>query len=204
MAVEEPGVSAKAGDPKTVSLADFLNFKRASLDREKKLKLQLAEIQEERDSFKAESEAIGQDAEGEEKDRIQAVRDYLTREKKKLDAERRKHQDELKGFTEREKAVRVKELVAEYKQRGVEADIEELLTEDNPETLLQNRYIEFLEGKLKGGTPETPETPEVITKTPRILERTVVGVVKKMPKDMDEKEFATYHQQIKQEALSKR
>lgn len=180
-------------DQKMVPLAELVDIRRKARQREDELKGQLNERDQRIGSLEDELKVVGADMEDDEK--IKNVRNYLLLERKKLDGERAKDKKTATELEEREQAVAVKELVAEFRSKGVEVDAETLMDEKEPRLKCMELYATHLEqtAKEEKGTPES-----------KIYETGAHGVIKKMPKDMDDKEFADYEKTIKAEALSKR
>ena len=178
-------------DQKMVPLAELVDFRKKARQREEELKGQLNERDQTIGSLQDELKVVGADMEDDEK--IKSVRNYLLSERKKLDGERAKHQTAVTDIEERERAVAVKELVAEFRSKGVEVDAETLMDEKEPRLKCMELYAAHLEQEKEEKTPES-----------KIYQTGAYGVIKKMPKDMDDKEFADYEKTIKAEALSKR
>ena len=190
---EKPAPSKGKEDQRMVPLAELVDFRRKARQREEELKGQLNERDARIVSLEDELKVVSADVEDDEK--IKNVRSYLLTASKKLDGERAKHLKTVTEIEERERAVAVKELVAEFRSKGVDVDTETLMDEKEPRLKCMELYAAHLEGKTK----EEEKTPES-----KIYETGAHGVIKKMPKDMDDKEFAEYEKTIKAEALSKR
>ena len=138
---------AKKNDQKMVPLDDFLAFKNASREREKKLKGQL----EERDSqiSKLQTDLSVSQVDMDDDDAVKSVRAMLKEENKALETNREKYNKDVTSLSERERKVRAMELAAEYGQRGVSIDYETLLEEEDMEKSVLTQYAEFLAEKEK-------------------------------------------------------
>ena len=152
---------AKKNDQKMVPLDDFLAFKNASREREKKLKGQL----EERDSqiSKLQTDLSVSQVDMDDDDAVKSVRAMLKEENKALETSREKYSKDVTSLSERERKVRAMELAAEYGQRGVSIDYETLLEEEDMEKSVLTQYAEFLAEKEKKLV--TPSEPKSIFET---------------------------------------
>ena len=201
---ETPVVGKKVGEkkpePTVVSMADFLALKKGSLERERKLKEQLGD--KDRKISELESEAIIAKVDVEDEGEVSTVKQMLLRQDKELRDERARQGKNVASFLERERKVRAREIVAEYKLRGVELDSETLEGEEDMERVALDRYAEHLaeeNKKLKEATPEKEE----------LFEMANVGFTKKTIEDVNVKtpegrqKLAEIEEDLKQKALSK-
>lgn len=188
---------------KTVPLADLVKYKSGAENREKKLKEDLARLQEQLAAEqglrrKAESDAKMAKANLSDDDEVAKVRQMLIDQDKEYQEKIKKHESDLASLTKREREVRAKELMAEYGAKGVKIDAESLQNVDDLEGHFKEAYVAHLakeNEELKQKSPAvTPES---------VFERGTGGVLKKTPADMTTQEFDQFYEAQKKEALSK-
>ena len=192
MADEKPGQTVVA-TPKVVSESDFIAFKKGSLERERRMKEELAKVKGQLSQTEAELKITKTDVGDDEE--VSKVKAYLIEEAKKLRKERAELETDLTSFKERDKEVRVKMLASKY---GV--DEESISGEEDPEKKALELFAErLIKEKEESATlaAKKAETPE------SIYETGTPGGVKTQPKDMSDGEFDKHWGKIKREALSK-
>ena len=177
--VGTPGVQSKM-----IAESDFLAFKEGSLGRERRLKAELVTVKKELGI--AQSELKVAKMNGEDDEEVAKVKAYLVAEAKKVEAQRAELDADLASKQERDKEAKTQALVTKY---GV--DIESISGEDDPEKKALELYAERL----------TKEVGE-LKRSAQVFETGSVGMTKKQPKDMDEKEFDTHTKQLREKALS--
>jgi len=201
MATEIKPELSKKDTPKTVSLSDFLAFKKGSLEREKQLKRELDEAKA--DVAKAQEETSIFSIDVDDEDEVKSVKKYLLEEKRKVDAERAKSEKTVTSLEERERKVMAKELASDYKERGMEITADELLGEDDMNRYAQDKYGEFLAEKEEG-LNKAPEKEEPSAEEKKLYESEQPGIIKKSAADMKPEEFDAAWDAKMKEALSKR
>ena len=173
--------------PKTVPEGDLIAFKKGSLEREKKLKEELANLRDELSQVKISQTDVEDDEE------VKKVKEYLLSEDKRIKTQRAKLEADLTTYEKRERVVRAKELAS---QRGV--DEETLLASEDMDTKSLELYAERL-------AKEKAELEEKLKSSPeRIYETGGGGQLRKQPKDMSKDEFDKYWKQQLTEAQTKR
>ncbi len=179
----------KKPDTKMIPETDLIALREGSKSRERKLKEQLEEANRKVEDLTA-REKVARLSGVDDDDDVKAVKKYLLEQEEEINKSRAKHEKEVASFQEREKGVRAKELVAEYKQRGVEIDVEALLNSEDMERVSLDRYSVFL-------AEENKKLKETKTPEPRVFESISAGTSRKMPKDMTNEEFAEFEKTIK-------
>ena len=173
---------------KMILEADLIALKKGSIEREKRLKEELATIKEELAQSKAELKITQTDVEDEEE--VKTVKKYLLEQEKKIRAEKTKLEEDLTSFKERERGVRASELATKY---GI--DRETILAEEDIETTSLNLYAERL----------AKENEELKTKTSEsIYESGTPGIVKKGVWDKTDEEFQADVAKQRREALTRK
>ena len=188
-------IEVKKNDQKVVPLADFLALKKGSADREKKLKGQLDEALEQVSGLQSQLDIAKVDVDDDAD--VKVVRQDLLKRDKELRDGRAKHEKDLTAFAEREKVVKAKELVADYKARGVELDLDTLLGEEDMERKALDQFASHLAEEnlsLKTKEPVKPTS---------FFESTMISSSKKQPKDMTDDEFKQFVKEETTKALSK-
>ena len=190
MAEEESTVASseqKGETPKTVPLGDFITFKKASSEREKKLKGQLEETNQRIAGLEKELRVARL---SDDDDAIRAVKQALLEEKGNIDAERDKLNKEVASYKQRAREARVKQLAKDYSIEESEFESEEDF--EGVALRIYSRRLSEENEKLKKQSPK-----------PNIYESTLMGSIHKQIKDMDVKEFAQYEKGLKEAALTK-
>ncbi len=175
---------------KGIPASDFKAFKEGALNREKKLKEKLEERDAQIAKIEGELRIVKMDVD--DADDVKAVKAHLLERESKLNAETSKHQKDLTSLVEREKKVRAMELAAEYKEKGLTIDVETLLSAEDMDRLVLDKYTESLaeeNKKLKGTKPPESE--------PRVFETGAVSVSRKQPKDMTDEEHRKNKEDLK-------
>ncbi len=184
-------VEAKKPDQKMVPETDLIALREGSKSREKRLKAELDEAQRKIEEL-SDKERIAR-LNGVDDDEVKAVKKYLLEEEDRVNKLRAKHEKDVASYQERERGVRARELAAEYKQRGVEVDLDNLLNSEDMEKVALDRYAAFLAEENKRLKETKPPEPSVFESTP-------AGTSKKMPKNMTDEEFAEFEKTIKSKA----
>lgn len=184
-------VQPKGGKPKQVSEADFIAFKKGSLERERRLKKELVEAKQGLSQAQAELKIAVMDAD--DGDEVKSVKEHLLSLEKTIREQRVKLDGDVASFNEREREVRVKELSAEM---GI--DESQLLEAEDIEATalkLQNERLAEENAKLKEGGGIAPES---------VFEDSPGGAAKTQIKDMSDEAFDKHINQQREEALSKK
>ncbi len=187
----------KKGEDKSVSLTDFMALKNRSIETARRLKEQLQQAKSTITSL--ESAVKVAEVNGEDDDEVKGVKRLLLDEKKKIDQERTQHEKDLAVFKERERAVRVKELVAEY---GIDA--QSLSDEEDVEGAALRLYTTRLseekrELEVQLAAKETPKV-ETSPESKTIFETGPVSTTHKEPRDMNTEEFTQFEKDLKRKA----
>ena len=170
---------------KGIPASDFKAFKEGALKREKKLKEQLEERDAQIASLQGELRIVKMDVD--DADDVKAVKAHLLERESKLNSEVTKHQKDLTSFIEREKKVRAQELAAEYKEKGLTVDVESLLSAEDMDRVIMDKYTEFLaEENQKLKTAKTSESGK------SVFETGAASVSRKQPADMTDEELVVY------------
>lgn len=180
--------SPKKEEAKSIPLNDFVTFKKASIERERKLRAQLEDANRQKGSLEAELKVTR--ANVVDDDEAKSVRAFLMAEKDKIDAKEKKYEEDVTAFRERERQVKVKELAGQY---GIDAS--DLEGEEDIDSVALRLYAD----KLTEENKKLKETSPTQTQ----YETGPVTVLKKQPKDMTNEEFAQHTREIKEKALSK-
>ena len=191
MADKEPGQSVKVATPKVVPESDFIAFKKGSIEREKRVKEELAKVKEQLSQTEAELKITKTDVGDDEE--VSKVKGYLVEEARKLNQARAKLEADLTSFKGRDKEVRVKMLASKY---GV--DEESISEEEDPEKKALELFAERLTKEKEELATKVKQSPE------SIYESGTPGAIKTQPKDMPDAEFDKHWEQKKQEALSRK
>ncbi len=179
--VEGKSVEQKP-ESKVVPLSDFVTFKKAAEGREKKLKAQLEEKAKEVEKAAGELRITKMNANDDEE--VKTVKNYLLQKEQELRELEAAHSKRGTDLTERERKVKAKELVTDYKGRGVELDVETLLSEDDMDVYAMSKFSEHL-AEVEKRVKETPPSRAV-------YESTLASTNRKMPKDMNDAELEAY------------
>jgi len=174
---------------KMVPLSDVVAIRSSAKKQALEHKAQLEEANNEIARLREELQVAK--VSGEDDDTIKAIQAHLLTKNQEVEKKMAEHQKVVSAFKERERALKAGELVAAYKQRGVELDVDSLLAEDDMEEYVQRIYVTHLEAQVA----EKPSEPK-----PQVFESTRVGVNKKMPSDMDPEEFVQHVKNLKREA----
>jgi hypothetical protein len=189
MPEEKKPVLSTKDDKRTVLESDLIAFKKASQERERRLKEELATTKSEVAEVKSQLKIAKASLEDDEE--VAKVRQWLIDEDKRITAEREKVEKDLTSLTEREREVRVKSLAA---QHSVEIDL--IKDAEDPEKealrLVAERLTKEAEELKKKSAPES------------LYETGTPGSVKAQPKDMPDAEFQKYVAGLRKEALSKK
>lgn len=174
---------------KMVPESDLIAFKKASQEREKRLKEELAATKNEVVEVKSQLRITKASLEDDEE--VAKVKQLLLDEDKKIKTEREKLDKDLASLTEREREARVKSLAT---QHSVEIDL--IKDAEDPEKealrLVAERLTKEAEELKKKSTPES------------LYETRTPGSVKVQPKDMTDEDFKKYVDGQRKEALSKK
>ena len=201
MTTENSEAKKPEGDKKpekTVPLHELIAAKERSRKRETELTSKITEL--ENAVSKLQTEARVNALSGEDDDDASAVKKMLVadaQENERLKAANEKSKADLEA---RETKVRAKELVAEYKQRGVEVSEEELLNADDMTEFALGKWSEHLAEGNSNSEGEGKKEEE----GSGVFEQEGGVVVKKVePKDMPKEDFDKWVATKKQEALSR-
>ena len=188
----------KPAQPKMIPESDLIAFKEATKKREERLKTELDSLKGQVQSLNSELE-VAKAAAGSDEE-VEKVKAHLLQKAKELDMRGKDYDKNVATLTDREKKARARELVAEYKERGVTLTIEELLETDDPEKYALSQFATHLaEENTKLKSPEKKEEP----KPAQVFETGVVSTRPKSPKDMSPTEFEAHVQSLRQTALAK-
>ena len=169
--------------PKMVREQDLMAQKKA---KEKALE-ELAE--EKRKTARLEHELKVAKTDAEDEDEVLAIKEALKNQFDEIQQERAKFQTELTAFEGEKKASRLQALASEH---GVEID--SIKDAEDPEKEALRLKLERIAGKMA----EAPSPESVVEHAP------AGGIIKKMPLDMSDKEFADYETQKKAEYYKKK
>lgn len=135
----------------------------------------------------------------EDDDEVKEVREYLMQHDAEVSQKAKDAEARDTSLKERERKVRARELVADYKAKGLELTEDGLLSAEDMETYAKDSHAEFqakeierLKNQPQAGSPEG------------VFESGRGGVVKKQPKDMTDAEFDAHWQSLQAGALSKK
>lgn len=130
-------------------------------------------------------------------DEMKEVRKYLLEHEENLVKKERELSDRETAALERERKSHAKELVSEYKGRGLELSEEELLNAEDMDGFVKDAHADFLakENERLKANPSGPES---------VFDQGSGAVVKKEPKDMTDAEFTAYYSNLEKATLSKR
>jgi len=184
-------VGAVKPDQKMVLEADLIALREGSKSREKKLKAELEEAERKIEELTDQNKIA--EVSADDDDAVKAVKKYLLEKEREINKARAKYEKDVASYQEREKGVRARELAAEYKQRGVEIDLDSLLNSEDMEKVSLDRYAAFL-------AEENKKLKETKAPEPSVFESTVAGTSKKQPKNMTDEEFAEFEKTIKSKA----
>ncbi len=192
---QKPVESEKTDEPKaesqqTVPLTDLIALRNSAKREREKLRGQLAELEKQKANLETELKVATLQG-GQDDDEVKQVRAHLLKEKQEVIAEKSKYDREMSAFAERERALRAKELVAEYRERGVKIAVDELLAEDDMDNYATHKYIKHLE--TKAGQP-------VKTAEAQVFESVPANNIKQSLLHMSDKEFADYERKLKAKA----
>ena len=179
---------------KTVPLAELIKVRKELTEKFHKAEERLAELEKENSGL--ESALSIAKSKMEDEDVADVKKDLLKRDKELqgLEAKFAKRETSLK---EKEKEVRVKGLVAEYKGRGIELDEEALMAAEDPRDVIMETVSAHLAQKEK----EKEETPE----TPSVYETGQASTgPRKMPKDMTREELKKFETEEIAKTMAKR
>lgn len=177
---------AKKPEKKMVPESDLVAFKRGAIEREKRLKEELAK----KDDALAEANAQLKIAQANLEDdaEVAKVRDSLVERDRKLTEKEQKLEKDLASFNEREQEVRVQALATEH---GVEID--DIKDAEDPE----KEALRLKAERLTKEAEEAKKSPE------SLYESGTPGSVKTQPKDMSDEEFEAHVKAERTKALSK-
>jgi len=191
MPEQKPVQSEKKKDsPKVVPESDLIAFKKGALDREKRLKEELAEVRVQLNALASELKVAHTDVEDDEE--VKKVKEYLLSEEKRIQKERAKLETDVTAHKERERAVRASELATEY---GI--DKEAILAEEDIEVTAIKLHAEKLAKEVEELKEKQP-SPE------SVYETGTGGKIKVAPADMSQEDFDAHYEQLKRDSLSKR
>jgi len=139
---EKDSPSKRKEGPKRVSLSEHIEMRNKYKEKISQLEGQLEESNGMVSSLKAELSVVDEGLEDGEK--AKKIREYLHTTTTKLEKEKADLSKKVASLTERERRATIKELVANYRSRGLEVDAETLEGEENPELKIRDLYIEHL------------------------------------------------------------
>jgi len=185
--------------PQTVPIADLMKLKTKLEKTEKERDEALGKIPD----YESQIRKLSADLKTattnlQDDDEVKQVREYLTQENEEIEKKLKKYNEDITALSGRERKARAKELVMEYKSKGLDLKDEDLLGAENMEDWVKSQHLEFLakeNEKLKAQSHNPAET---------VFDGAEGAVVKKQPKDMSDAEFATYVKQQTQEALARK
>ena len=99
---------------------------------------------------------------------------------------------------EERRVVDAEKIVARYKAKGLDLDIEALQAEEDMTSYALDHYVDFLERREK--TPPASKEEELS----EVHENETPTVIKKQPKDMTDKDFDKFVATEREKSLSKR
>ena len=178
---------------KQVPMSDLVAVKSSAKRQVAEVKAQLEEAQAEIASLNEQLQVAK--VSGADDEDVKAIQAHLLAKNQTLENRIAEHKKVVAATEKREKAAKAKELVLDYKERGLELDADLLLAEDDMEAYVQDQYIKHLEAQA-AGNPSEPK--------PQVFESSPTGVTKKMPADMNPQEFAEYLAGQKREASLRR
>ncbi len=171
-------------DKKMVPESDLLAVKAMM----KKVQTEIVTLKADNSRLLAEAEVLGID-DGDE-GQITAVKKALLKQAKDLKAKEDEFNKKQLDFSGREKSVRIKELVTQYKlSEEAASKLEEMPLEEAEKEAYRLR-VEKLETLVKEGKKEEGE----------FFERGSPAVPKMQPKDMPDKDFTEYVEKQKEQA----
>ena len=190
---EEKPVQPKKVEPKKVLESDLIAFKKGALEREKKLKEELAGTR----GKLAETESALKIAKlaGEDDEEVRKVKDYLLGEETRIREAQAKLDEDLTSFTGREREVRAKELSTE---KGI--DVESILGEETIEGM-ERKALELYAERL---VAEKKALEEKQVSSESVFESTPGGVITKSVWGKSQEEFDEDYERQKKGALAKR
>ena len=192
---EEKKVESKKDSQKMVPLSELLAIKISSKERIKKLEAQLKDAEDSITSLESDLEIAKSGADDEE---VADVKRHLLEEKREIEKARKAHEKDVATLKEERRVVDAEKIVARYKAKGLDLDIEALQAEEDMTSYALDHYADFLERREK--TPPASGEEELAA----VHENETPTVVKKQPKDMTDAEFDKFVATEKQKSLSKR
>lgn len=193
---------------KMIPESDLIKFKKGAEGREERLKTEneglrtkVTTLTTEASTAKAQLKTVKSNLEDDGE--VSELRDYLLKEDEKNQANSSKNEQDRTSLDKREREVRVKEIVAEYKSKGVELDSDEIVKADDMDNFAVAAFNDHLakenEALRKGETPENPNSPESVLDI-----NTGTPISKKKVADMSNEEFDKSWASMNAEALAKK
>lgn len=148
-------------------------------------------------------------------DSVSVVRKHLLEEARALEDKKARYEEDLAELKERDREATAKELALNLKNKGLDVKPETLLEADDLKAKANDLLATFLEEKEKKAEKKEPPKEEKkepsqesvpepeAEKQDKVYESATPMLVKKQPKDMNDKEFDEYYENLKREALSK-
>ena len=177
---------------KMVPLSDLLAQKNIWAGKEKKWETEKSQLMQTINGLQGELKVAKANSDSE----VDEVRKELLDDDKRLTEKRNKLEEDLNSHAKSQREFRAKEIASDLKSKGVEIDVESLLGEEDMEKHALTLHADFLtkENERLKKEPNTPES---------VFDQGQGNVLKKQPKDMDDKEFAGFWKSQQQTALAK-
>ena len=195
---EEKKVESKKDSQKMVPLSELLAIKISSKERVKKLEAQLKDAEDRVISLESDLEIAKSGADDEE---VADVKKHLLEEKREIEKARKAHEKDVATLKEERRVVDAEKIVARYKAKGLDLDIEALQAEEDMTSYALDHYVDFLERREKKPPASKEEEEEELSE---VHENETPTVVKKQPKDMTDAEFDKFVATEREKSLSKR
>jgi len=187
--------SKKKEDPKRVSLSELIEMRNKYREKIARLEGQLAESNSKISSLEAELSVVDDGLE--EGEKAKKIREYLHTATTKLEKSKAELEKKVAALKERERKATIKELVADYRSKGLEVDAEILEGEENPELKVRDLYIEFLSQRdAKKDEADEEEEAEIIETGP--VSSKIIDVSTLNPNSPDDRaKFAEMEKSLK-------
>ena len=190
----EPVGPKKEKAVKTVPESDFVAFKRAAIERERRLKAELEEARGQVSQLQSDTKFLDLDVD--DSDGVNAVKRELLRRERELNQKTSAVEKREAGATEKERLASARMLVADYQQRGLDVDVDSILAEENPELYLRDKMIEHLLAEKETSQGEKPSETEA-----QIYESIPAATNSKIPTDYrDDKAMSAWEADLKAKA----
>ena len=185
--------------PQVVPIADLMKLKTKLEKVEKEREDALAKVSD----FESQVRKLNADLKTattnlEDDDEVKQVREFLMKENETLEQKLKDIETKGKALFTRERGARAKELITDYKSKGLVLKEEDVLSAEDIDDYAKSQHLEFLakENERLKAQPSNPAES--------IFEGGEGSMVKKQPKDMTSAEFATHLKNLQTEALSKK